>query len=427
MYNRYYNLTAAVAASLLSIGAIQAEYEACNECETPWAIPCEEECDPCCPEPCEPTCPEPCEVTCDPCCPEPCDVAYEPCEIVCDPCYQPCEDLCKTSTCCFPSFDFGIDLIYWKACVDDLDYSASYGGPIQTNGVTLNQVNTNNAVYHYPTEKWKPGFRLYGSVDDLWCDWGVSASYTWLDVKNTGERPLGDSGFLEATMTATWNLIGPVAPFGDFVSQQFVDIEQELTYHSYDILFYTDYCFRKGHIFKPFFGIAGAYFNQSLLCNWEQIDTNEAFVTGSTTWDSDYAGIGFKFGGEYGFTICRNLKIIGKASGTITTGTNDSKASFLKTSIPDGAEEDTTYIYTFQDGSCIFVPGYHISIGFEYDTCFCNTDIGLRLGYEFLSWSNLPTLRRFLSEGPPELSMSTNPSVTNIGFHGFYLGLNASF
>jgi Legionella pneumophila major outer membrane protein precursor len=336
----------------------------------------------------------------------------------CDPCYDSCYDPCQTDSCCWTGFEIGADFLYWKLCMDDLEYATCYDTVIDSNG---NSAGSHNATYKHVCPDWDPGFRVYVGIDDVFCDWGLVGSYTRIQSCNSAATKQDGDKYLEAIYTHTYSLIGPTpAP-----SQDFVTMKQDLTYQSFDALFTTDYCMKSCHHFKPFFGVTGLYVDQDNRSTWMQTETNLTTHVGNTKWNSCLSGYGLRMGSTYSFSICDGLRLFGTGSAAITVADHDTSISFFK--VDTTGENSTEYDYTFKDSECVFVPGYHLQIGFEYDTCMCGSDFGIRVGYEFLQWHNLPNARRFSSEGPPELSYSSSATVNTLGYHGLFAGLNVKF
>lgn len=358
------------------------------------------------------------------CMDQPCDYsagecfsAYAPCPAQCS---APCDDYCSTPSLCGMKYFVSADYLYWKLCVDDLDYAAHSDAVIDTNG---NSLGTKNGTYKYVNPSWNSGFRVSAGISELACniDVGLIGHYTRINSCDYAKTNYGDT-YLEATMTHTFDVVGP----SEIDTVLFATLSHELTYQDYDALFTTSYCLKPCHTFRPYFGVAGVIVDHHLLSTWQQDGLNNTVQDGTTTWNSCFSGVGLKVGSEYAFTLCRGLILYGAASGTVTVGENDSEVSFEKIISATG-EDSTSADYTFKDGECIFVPGYHISVGMLYEMCLCNCRFDLKIGYDFLQWHNLPNIRRFLSEGPPEVAMTTSPTVSTIGFHGLTVGVAMQF
>lgn len=168
------------------------------------------------------------------------------CEPVCDPCNQ-CADSC------FGGLDFGIDFLYWKPAIDDLDFCARYE-PVDIVSTGFNPTGTAHHIkYHGVCPGWEPGFRLRLAKEDCWCDWKLGLSYT--RVKSTQHRKC-DS----CTECETSNPIVIVGPplfgadrFGTGADVfNFAKAKWESTYQTWDVLFSYDIDCCRCHVFTPF-------------------------------------------------------------------------------------------------------------------------------------------------------------------------------
>jgi len=309
----------------------------------------------------------------------------------CNPCCDPCDwNLCDQT------FLIGADFLYWKPCIDDLDYAA----------VVENDNGFTDVDYKGICPDWQPGFRGYFGLPEFFCDWGLYFSYTRLECcdthKTTFDDPDGSNGI-------TSPLIHP-----DLLTTNLYDEAKghwDLTYQEWDVLFSYDISCNCCHSFSPFFGVAGVYIEQHLRAefpnDWE------------VDWHSDYWGVGLRAGSEYAYRFNDCFSFFARASGTLLAGKADSR----------NRQEFGTDIEIKDDDCCHFVPGYHIGAGFVYEGCTCGTEWGIRIGYEFLNWHNVPNHRVFSgTDGDnAELSHSSSASTRNLGFHGLLAGVSLSF
>ncbi|NGX42947.1 MAG: hypothetical protein K940chlam7_01236, partial [Chlamydiae bacterium] len=154
----------------------------------------------------------------------------------CYPCsYEPCY------TC---GFDIGIDFLWWKPCVDDLDYA--------TEGVTA----SNFKVKHI-CPKWEPGVRIMFSKPDVFCGWDLNLSGSYIQSTDSASVSRDDS--------IIGNLLFVSEPTEEF--EGFFDSAKgrwETDYFEWDVLFSYDMPFASCHSFKPFFGVTGLVLDQEL-------------------------------------------------------------------------------------------------------------------------------------------------------------------
>ena len=99
-----------------------------------------------------------------------------------------------------------------------------------------------------------------------------------------------------------------------------------------------------------------------------------------TVEDSDYWGVGFRLGTNFERRLSDCLSFFANGHATILAGEACVKNKF------DSQDSDSDAEHTYkEDDFCQLVPGYHIAAGFSYDTCVCDWEFSLRLGYEFLA------------------------------------------
>lgn len=314
---------------------------------------------------------------------------------------------------CLSGFDVGVDFIWWNLCRDGLDYAIAYDNDFEPD-ITTNAVKTAGR-YKFMTLKWEPGFRVRVAKQDIWCDLDLIGTYTYIKScnKTCVDRP--DEGFLQSTLQ-------PGFAFSE--SLDYARADYELLYQSFDILFATDYSWRKCHNFRPFCGVSGLFLNQKENSYIRQdIDVDNS-NTGNLNWKDDYSGFGLKVGSEYTWILGRDISLYATASGTITVGDHTGKSRY-RSSFP--IETPTSYDVTFHDKECITIPGYHVGLGFLYEVSWCGNDFGVRIGYEFQEWHNVPNLRRNTLEGEPQAGISTSGTSTTIGLHGLFAGFDLSF
>ncbi|HEY4832830.1 MAG TPA: Lpg1974 family pore-forming outer membrane protein [Waddliaceae bacterium] len=311
----------------------------------------------------------------------------------CDPCNNTCDWNCCGG---FEGFDIGVDFLWWKPCVDDLDFCASVDE--ESDGFDW------NIKYKGICPDWEPGVRVLFKMPSCYCDLGLAACYTYIHAQ-TKRSFRGDDD-------VACPLIHPAT---DEAGDTFDAARGrwELNYHDWDVLATYDIACNQCHHFKPFIGIAGNVINQKFhvkLRADSEIDT--------VNWSSDYWGVGLRAGAEYVYQISDCLRFFSVAHGTLLAGKADgtNHQSFPST------------VRVKDDNCCYFVPGYHIGTGFSYNTCMCDWDVSFRIGYEFLVWHNVPNHRIFTGgDGMGSYSDSTSPSTRTLGFHGLLLGLGVSF
>lgn len=315
----------------------------------------------------------------------------------CDSCETSCWNPCDWDFCNFGGFEVGAEFLWWKPCVDDLDYAARV---YETSDHT-------HVDYKGICPDWDAGVRVTLGLPNFFCNWDVCASYTYFESNDC------------ASIDEENEIVSPLVHQGGLGSTLIYDEAHgswDMTYHEWDILFAYDIACNPCHHFKPFFGVAGIVLDQGLTVKLQDSDTEDEIK-----WNSDFWGVGLRAGTCYTYKINDCISFYAKAHGTLLAGEADStNHQDLDTSGENIILKDA--------GCCHFVPGYHIGAGFVYDTCVCNWNLSAKLGYEFLEWCNIPNHRGYTGDNlTTEASHATSASVRTLGFHGLVAGLALKF
>jgi len=313
-----------------------------------------------------------------------------------DGCCNPC--ISCSSECCFiDDFSIAVDFLWWKPCLDDLSYATD-----------CEEYESGDTTIYYKSlcPDWEPGVRIIFGRPCFYCDWGFVASYTYFHSMDRAS--VFHEGKIACPLVHQYFMT-----YKDELCDE-VKAEWELCYQEWDALITYDMsCCNPCHLFQPFVGVAGLFLKQEVdldIIDWES--ENEV------KWSSDFWGVGLRAGIEYQYLFSRCLRFFTIVHGTMLAGSpeNEHKQSFMI----DLEIED--------DDCCLFVPGYHIGVGFIYDTCICDVGVSARLGYEFTEWRNVPNHRIFCGD---DKSVSgghaTSPNTRTIGFHGLLAGIGMTF
>lgn len=369
------------------------------------------------------------------------DCVCNPC--VCDPCEcgpkaipQIAGAACSpaTKSCC--SFEVGIDTLYWKPCVDDLDFAA------KVTGVVSDVDNPLHVQYKSVCPDWEPGFRITLKKPGAWKRFDLSFAYTWINAEDA-ERTTAGNGERIVPVGLHPNIIrlttNQGAQDGIF---HFARGKWELNYQTFDILLSTAIRCGSCHTITPFFGVEVVKLDQEFdvkyRSNSELVVEEEpipfqgfAYID----WESDYRGAGLKLGTDYNYVLCDAISLFARASGTIAIGdaSTHNRQRFV------GIDEEGTIVFTerfhnFKDDDCCHVvPGYHLQLGLQYEGSTCGCEYKLRLGYETVQWCNLQNPRRWFESGQfgdtaeGNIAQSTQSNTTTFGFHGIMTGVEVKF
>ncbi|WP_143406465.1 Lpg1974 family pore-forming outer membrane protein [Estrella lausannensis] len=332
----------------------------------------------------------------------------------CDPCNT-------TSDCC--SFDVGVDFLYWKPCVDDLDYAA------KVHGITSDIDNPLHVDYKSVCPEWEPGFRITLGKAQAWKSFDLSFSYTWLNSDDSQSTHAGNGERIAAVG------LHPYLVTGNEATNSFYDIAKgkwELNYQTFDILLSHSFKCGSCHTISPFFGVEIVKLDQKWKTGYEYQNEQGPFEVAGSKWKSDYKGAGLKLGTDYSYALCEGLSLFARASGTIAIGdaTTTNQQVAYEFTITEGQPilGDEHYIDFKDDDCCHVVPGYHLQLGLQYEDDTCGCEYKLRLGYEMVNWYNLQNPRRwFENTEEGNIAQSTQSNTTTLGFHGLLAGIEVKF
>ncbi|MEM1283261.1 MAG: Lpg1974 family pore-forming outer membrane protein [Chlamydiota bacterium] len=331
-----------------------------------------------------------------------------------DSCYDPCCDPCS-----FGGFEIGADFLYWKPCVDNMDYAVvRYSDTTEGTSPTT---TTSKWGYKCLCLDWEPGFRIRFGKDDIWCNWRLNASYTWLDVNTSATCKVPDNADYVTSPFFHPNFRFLQDP--EFSDLTVVKGTYDTTYQTWDVLLAYDIACNRCHSFQPFFGVEGLILDQGITASGFVTEDISDVDFYKTKWTSDFFGVGLKIGSDYQFQMFDCVKFYGSAAGTITVGDFDGKYTGY---VVNASGEISKSI--FADGDCCrVVPGYHLAAGLLYETDACGCEFAIRLGWEFVQWHNVANPRAFSSALPLDEHYSSSTDYTTLGFHGLVAGLDFSF
>lgn len=330
-------------------------------------------------------------------------------------------DPCEMDS-CFGGFEIGVDFLYWKTCKDDLTYAVySVNTPAITEPVVAGPSITGSSANL--SLDWKPGFRIYTSIDDVLGNWNLYGSYTWFSTSHSSRI----NAPTPAENDPSIYLIESVLTFADldfnintYGNLETIKAKYDLSFQSFDVLFSGDYALKQCHYFKPYFGATGIFLNQEIKIESEI--TTPSLIASEGKWNDNYDGYGLKIGSEYNLALCDGFSIFGNGAALITVGNHSASFEQDITSELSSFSEPPV---KFHHEENIFVPGYQISAGLQFDGCLCDFEYAIRIAYEFQNYFNAPNAPQFISEEVLFLSSST--TISNLGFHGLTAGVKVKF
>lgn len=363
-------------------------------------------------------------------------------------------DVCEDSGSCGSGFEIGVDFLWWKPNIDDLNYAVKFQQPFSS--PAAGNVLVNPASYKYIGLEWEPGVRGYISKEDFYSGWNLLGSYTWINAKHHNSFSTKTAEASSNTLFSTLfndNIIDQLGQ-GDALGYLNLSAKYSLQYQTFDVIFGTEYKVHQNGQFQPIFGVTGIFLDQYLHSKGDvsvlkpPSSTTETLVN-SLYWQNKYWGVGLRLGGEYRYGLWGGVDFFVRASAAIVTGESTTKrVDFAKQTITPltpaaGAQTITIFsIPTRDNENNHFLNGYHITAGFLYQECWCDLDFKFRFGYEFVKWHNLAEPRRYASntiESPlttgevasdslsPTIGLSASPDTITLGFHGLFMGISIGF
>ncbi len=370
-----------------------------------------------------------------------------------DPCSAPSFDGCGCGT---GNFGVGVDFLWWKPLVDDLDFG--YTTNFDSN-LPFSKGNLSGGVVQYQAicTKWEPGVRVNVSAPGVLCNWDASASFTWIKSKHSANSSADNCG---ETGCVVNTLIHPIVNtlFEEFTtgSVKSISADWRATYYNFDALLSYKINMNPCLDVTPYFGIAAIYLKQqqessAYVGDFFGYNYNSCPLA-SSLWDVNYWGVGLEMGSSIEQRCWDCLSVFANANATLLAGKTSkaiNQTSVIKLfqdaplarACGDSCNNDCGCYnncdyntLTFKDCGCgSFVPGYHIQAGFKYASNVCGFNYGIRAGYEFLYWLNLPNPRRFSSAiaddiiAPCSIGYSSGTNERTFGFHGLFLGAEFTF
>lgn len=298
--------------------------------------------------------------------------------------------------------DAFVDFLYWKPCGTELDWVAERTGDVAT-------------YYTNIDPDWVPAFRVGLTNSTFFRAVTVEASYLYIHqhTKRTIEANEG-------------NLVSPLIHEAIYAyAPNFLPTEGEAVYnysfHSWDALL-SKSAKVKSFNFNYFAGAAGIVLDQTLESALINPAIEESLIR--HRWKSDLEAFGLKIGtyGEYRAASAGNLYFF--LSGILLAGDNEGYTDHL---VQQG-EVDQNWRFDEPKRTCYLIPGLHLGAGFDYHTEILCFDLTWKVGYEFVKYWNMPSIRGFTGyDNNDYIAISTPPNIGSFGFHGWTLGIVSHF
>ncbi len=310
---------------------------------------------------------------------------------------------CGTKCDWYGGYNITAEFLYWMPCGKELDYAALFDSNFITDNVT------GTGRYQYLGYNYEPGIRAGFGIDRVWFKTDFLGSFTYI----AGQRGNTLSSLLDDALLPTL-FHGGLSFAADTIQSN-----QSYIYESFDALFRYDFRPTDWNTFRPFFGVEGMRLTQN---HHDEITSDVVSnLTSSLKWHSEFKGIGLKIGSEASSYLCGSLQIYSKASVSLLFG--ESSESNQQISDFGSAQESN---FTLSARQNFITPGLYLDVGFKAKVCICDLTFLASLGYEFLQWHNMPSIRRFPVEGAA-FALATSANDQSFGFHGLHTGLTFEF
>lgn len=327
----------------------------------------------------------------------------------------------------------GAQYLYWKPCVNDLDYGST-GSDI----FFFEEQNSQDVRRICPD--WESGYRIYlgaSSADGF----GLFGSFTQVkgSASDTFEEP---EVFIFPTNLHPFMAQIITALSGDEIAYVGADSYWDSDYRDWFIGGTYQLELNSCSHLTPYFGVAGLLYDEEFNTAFATVALDEEeFGPGFTfsNYSMDFKGVGLRLGSHFHSTICDCFGVYANMNWSLLVGDSDSISDF---GFSDGLnEEEDSFLTYHDDGCCSLVPGCQLGLGVTYDACICDVDLMFKIGYEFNAWYNVPGYRFFaegftqiLNEAEAEIDdvianygTSTLTSSRTIAYHGLTVGVGLKF
>jgi len=198
-------------------------------------------------------------------------------------------------------FSITADFIYWEARQANLDFAQS--------GSTNLENNPGQGQVYYPSFKYKPGFKVGAAVDVGHDNWDLSSEYTWLN--GSGGKSSTNSTYSATTLTPTRTIYNSSTNYETTHRLIEADGNWNFHYNLINLVLGRDYYISQHLTLRPYFGLAGAWNNQSTLVHYtlSKEDGTGRFI--SQSYGQRYWGVGFDTGLNTSWCFDDNWSIYG--------------------------------------------------------------------------------------------------------------------
>lgn len=370
---------------------------------------------------------------CNPCEPAPCYERVEPCVPEFQTCYEVCDPCSDDYDCCggLPGrVGVSLDFLWWKACINNLDYAISYNGNIAA------IPNSLEGEYQYVGHGWSPGLRAGVYVEDVFCNLDFSFFYTWMHDTHSasaiGSPPVPPTTPPSVQPTLFLEFPNIVIAPATSTNLFWVGIaaKHNYRYQTFEGLFSGEYQLNCCSNLNPFFGAIALKLDQVMESSTipaltpEQIAALGPYLpVYQVRWDSTYEAAGLKIGSDFLYKLCPDINFTASAAAMVVAGFDhwdyEGRAyptSLIVSGVPSPPFFTTEFNAKTHERHMVCSPGVHLKAGFSSTTKLLGPETSIYIGYEFVNWWNTPM-------GKP-IQNGFLDGGSRFGLHGLYTGLS---
>ena len=281
---------------------------------------------------------------------------------------------CEIENDCCGCWEWGawIDLMAVKPCAVETLFAS-----------TEINLNADDEIYtdHFIHPDFSFGFRLGVGAGPECSNWKTKLLFTHWENKS--------SGYASIVGSAEGNRLDPL--IGDNSinlnspsDSASTDTSLNYEYSLLDWIFSYDCCLCKGLGFQPYAGFRAVWIKE----NFSELNKDSRGIVYSATGDRSTAGFdlsayGVVTGIQLSYNLCSSFNFYGSIGGSIVGGNNQ----FSDNSVSTGSS--SAGIEKYQAKTCTPIYSWEGNFGVLYDTCICDTDLVVGLGYEVTRWFDI--------------------------------------
>ena len=313
---------------------------------------------------------------------------------------EDCNLDCSSCSCCFINgFELGVDYLYWQPCVTGLQYAIEQ----KLTGTELLSKYEVKSVDHTSAS----GFRLNAAFLFTLEGLSLRAAYTDVGFHDGSSVFTGDLNLVSFSH-GTPNEVQRFNRVKGHWEMKYQAVEAVLAYTlNLDSLAIT-----------PYGGVDTLAYDNRLISIGSSNVSEIAYAL-KIRKHQYYFGAGPMFGVGTSYDICDCFNAFVNINASLLIGRAEEEDHF-RSHIGDSPVE----AWHYKSDDCYCFPGWHLMLGVGYKTCICGYETALRVGYEFVQYTNAPWFQDFESDS---CQVSASMNARNLTLRGLFAGVNITF